>query len=109
MGKKTTCPGITIEGVGNDATIDGWGIRIKSASSVEISNIGIINCDSSEGDNIGLQQDNSYIWVHNATSSTGMPAATETKPKETALSIVKNPITSHFPTTIFGTTANAIS
>ena len=65
MGNKTTCPGITIEGVGNDATIDGWGIRIKGASSVEISNIGIINCDSSEGDNIGLQQDNSYIWVHN--------------------------------------------
>ena len=29
MGNKTTCPGITIEGVGNDATIDGWGIRIK--------------------------------------------------------------------------------
>ena len=24
-----------------------------------------MNCDSDEGDNIGLQQDNSYIWVHN--------------------------------------------
>jgi pectate lyase len=24
-----------------------------------------MNCDSSEGDNIGMQQNNSYIWVHN--------------------------------------------
>ena len=65
LSKKTACPGITIEGVGNDATLDGWGIRIKNASSIEISNLATINCDSDEGDNIGLQQDNSYIWVHN--------------------------------------------
>jgi pectate lyase len=57
---------ITLEGVGNDAVADGWGIRIKSASNVEIRNIGTMNCDSDEGDNIGLQQDNDYIWVHNS-------------------------------------------
>lgn len=56
---------ITIEGVGDDAVADGWGIRIKNASNIEIRNIGIMNCDSGEGDNIGLQQDNDYIWVHN--------------------------------------------
>ena len=56
---------ITLEGVGNDAVADGWGIRVKSASNVEIRNIGTMNCDSDEGDNIGLQQDNDYIWVHN--------------------------------------------
>ena len=65
LSNKTACPGITIEGVGNDATLDGWGIRIKNASSIEISNLATINCDSDEGDNIGLLQDNSYIWVHN--------------------------------------------
>ena len=65
LSNKTACPGITIEGVGNDATLDGWGIRIKNSSSIEISNLATINCDSDEGDNIGLQQDNSYIWVHN--------------------------------------------
>ncbi|RZL06702.1 MAG: pectate lyase, partial [Hymenobacter sp.] len=56
---------ITLEGVGNDAVADGWGIRIKNASNVEIRNIGTMNCDSDEGDNIGLQQDNDHIWVHN--------------------------------------------
>jgi pectate lyase len=56
---------ITLEGVGNDAVADGWGIRVKNASNVEIRNIGSMNCDSDEGDNIGLQQDNDYIWVHN--------------------------------------------
>jgi pectate lyase len=56
---------ITLEGVGNDAVADGWGIRIKGASNIEVRNIGTMNCDSDEGDNIGLQQDNDYIWVHN--------------------------------------------
>ncbi len=65
LNKKTVCPGITIEGVGNDAVADGWGIRIKNCSNIEISNIGFMNCDSEEGDNIGLQQENEYIWVHN--------------------------------------------
>jgi len=56
---------ITVEGVGNDATANGWGIRVKNATNIEIANLGFMNCDSSEGDNIGMQQNNSYIWVHN--------------------------------------------
>lgn len=56
---------ITLEGVGEDATVDGWGIRIKNAANVEVRNIGIMNVDSDEGDNIGLQQSNTYVWVHN--------------------------------------------
>ncbi len=56
---------LTIEGIGEDATANGWGIRIKNANNVEIRNIGIMNVDSKEGDNIGLQQNNSYIWIHN--------------------------------------------
>jgi len=56
---------ITLEGVGNDAVANGWGIRVKNASNVEIRNIGTMNCDSDEGDNIGLQQDNDHVWVHN--------------------------------------------
>ncbi|MFD0989223.1 T9SS type A sorting domain-containing protein [Mariniflexile jejuense] len=56
---------ITFEGVGDDAVADGWGIRIKNASNIEIRNIGTMNCNSGEGDNIGLQQDNDHIWVHN--------------------------------------------
>lgn len=56
---------ITLEGIGDDAVADGWGIRVKSASNIEIRNIATMNCDSGEGDNIGLQQDNDYVWVHN--------------------------------------------
>lgn len=56
---------ITMEGIGDDAVADGWGIRIKNASNIEIRNIGFMNCNSDEGDNIGLQQENEFIWIHN--------------------------------------------
>lgn len=55
---------ITFEGVGEDAVADGWGIRLKNASNIEVRNIAVMNCDSGEGDNIGLQQKNEYVWVH---------------------------------------------
>lgn len=55
---------ITFEGIGDDAVIDGWGIRVKNASNIEIKNLGTMNCNSDEGDNIGLQQNNDHIWVH---------------------------------------------
>lgn len=56
---------VTVEGIGNDAAVNGWGIRLKNAQNVEIRNLGIMNVDSDEGDNIGLQQNNQYVWVHN--------------------------------------------
>ncbi len=62
--KRVSC-GITFEGVGEDATADGWGLRIKNASNIEVRNLGFMNCDSSEGDDLGLQQSNDHIWVHN--------------------------------------------
>ncbi|UKM66486.2 T9SS type A sorting domain-containing protein [Flavobacteriaceae bacterium GSB9] len=63
--KNNASSHITFEGVGDDAVADGWGIRVKNATNIEIRNIGSMNCDSNEGDNIGLQQNNDYIWVHN--------------------------------------------
>lgn len=65
MSGKDVSAGVTIEGVGNDAVADGWGIRLKGARYAEVSNIGFFNCNSGEGDNVGLQQDNEHIWVHN--------------------------------------------
>lgn len=56
---------VTIEGIGEDATANGWGIRIKNAQNVEVRNMGVMNVNSSEGDNIGLQQNDQYIWIHN--------------------------------------------
>ncbi|MCF0216484.1 MAG: pectate lyase, partial [Fibrobacteraceae bacterium] len=56
---------VTVEGVGADAVANGWGIRIKNAQNVEVSNLGFMNVNSSEGDNVSLQQTNEHIWVHN--------------------------------------------
>ncbi len=61
---KVKC-GLTIEGIGSDTTFNGFGVRIKGSSDVEVRNLGLMNCDSSEGDSVGLQQDNQYCWVHN--------------------------------------------
>lgn len=56
---------ITFEGVGADAVANGWGVRLKAATNVEIRNLGTMNCNSTAGDNFGLQQDNDHIWLHN--------------------------------------------
>lgn len=56
---------VTVEGIGEDATANGWGIRIKNAQNVEVRNMGIMNVNSNEGDNIGLQQNDQHIWIHN--------------------------------------------
>ncbi len=72
---------ITIEGVGNDATLNGWGIRMKNASNVEIRNLGVMNCNSEEGDDISLQQDNEYVWVHHCDFFYGNPGTDEDQVK----------------------------
>ncbi len=67
--------GITLEGIGNDATFNGFGIRLKNSSNVEIRNIGFMNCHSEEGDSVSLQQDNHHVWVHNCDFFYGMPGS----------------------------------
>ena len=57
--------GITIEGIGEDTVFNGFGLRLKRCTNIEVRNIGFMNCDSNEGDNVGLQQENDHIWVHN--------------------------------------------
>lgn len=56
---------LTIEGIGDDAVINGMGIRLKSASNIEVNNLGFMNCNSTAGDNVGLQDKNDHVWVHN--------------------------------------------
>jgi uncharacterized repeat protein (TIGR02543 family) len=69
LGKNSEAAGITVEGVGEDAVLNGFGIRINGSSNVEIRNLGFMNCDSEEGDNIGVGDgsslNNDHIWVHN--------------------------------------------
>jgi pectate lyase len=56
------CYNITFEGVGKDATINGWGILIRNAQNVEVRNFGIMLFPD---DGISLDTDNRNIWVHN--------------------------------------------
>lgn len=73
--KNNAAGSITFEGVGSDALANGWGIRVKNASNIEIRNLGFMLTDASEGDNIGLQQNNDHIWVHNCDMFYGAPGS----------------------------------
>ena len=63
--KNNAAGSITFEGVGTDAVANGWGLRIKTSSNIEVRNLGFMLTNASEGDNVGLQQANDHIWVHN--------------------------------------------
>jgi len=72
--KRLKC-GITIEGIGDDAVLRGFGLRLKNLSNCEIRNMAIMLVDSSEGDNYSLQQGCDHVWVHNCDSFYGMPGS----------------------------------
>ena len=61
---------ITIEGVGNDATIWGFGFLIRSASMIELRNFAIMWCMD---DAVSIDTNNSMIWVHNLDLFYGKP------------------------------------
>ena len=52
---------MTFEGIGDDATIHGFGFLVRNAKGVEFRNIGIMRCMD---DGISLDTDNSNIWIH---------------------------------------------
>ena len=52
---------ITIEGIGFDATVKGFGFLIRNAKSVEMRNLGIMRCID---DGVSLDTNNSNIWIH---------------------------------------------
>ena len=52
---------MTFEGIGDDATIYGFGFLVRNAKSVEFRNFAIMRCMD---DAISLDTDNSNIWVH---------------------------------------------
>lgn len=53
---------ITIEGVGFDANIWGFGFLVRNAAMVELRNFGIMLCMD---DCVSLDTNNEMIWVHN--------------------------------------------
>ena len=52
---------ITIEGVGDDATVRGFGFLVRNSKGVEFRNFGIMRCMD---DGISMDTYNSNIWVH---------------------------------------------
>ncbi len=60
--KANVALNITIEGIGEDATIHGFGFLLHGAKSVEMRNIGIM---WQMDDAISVDTDNSNIWLHN--------------------------------------------
>lgn len=53
---------LTIEGVGRDATIHGFGMLIRACKSVEIRNLAIMRCMD---DGLSFDTDNFNVWPHN--------------------------------------------
>jgi pectate lyase len=78
---KNSSGSITFEGVGSDAVANGWGVRLKKASNVEVRNMAFMLTNSAELDNIGLQQENEYIWVHHCDLFYGMPGSASDQTK----------------------------
>jgi len=72
---------ITFEGVGSDAIANGWGLRIKKGTNIEVRNLGFMLTNASEGDNVSLQQDNSYVWIHNCDLFYGAPGSSADQAK----------------------------
>lgn len=60
--KKEPTENITIEGVGSDGTINGFGMLIRYCKNVEIKNLGIVNFMD---DGVSIDTGNSNLWVHN--------------------------------------------
>ena len=52
---------ITFEGIGDDATLYGFGFLVRNAKSVEFRNFAIMRCMD---DGISLDTNNSNIWIH---------------------------------------------
>ena len=62
-GRNNSSPmNITIEGIGEDATVSGFGFLIRNALSVEFRNFAIMDYMD---DGLSFDTDNSHCWAHN--------------------------------------------
>lgn len=63
---------LTIEGIGSDAAIKGFGILVRGASFIEFRNFAVLNCMD---DCLSLNTKNSHIWIHNMDFFYGQPGS----------------------------------
>ena len=69
---------ITIEGVGNDATIWGFGFLLRNSASVELRNFGIMLCMD---DCVSIDTKNEMIWIHHLDFFYGKPGSASDQKK----------------------------
>jgi pectate lyase/uncharacterized protein YjdB len=77
----------TVEGVGNDAVLHGWGILVRNAGNVEIRNLGFMMFPE---DGVSLDTDNKNIWVHNCDFFYGKNGGGDKKKGDGALDSKKS-------------------
>ncbi len=91
--KENAVP-VTIEGVGEDATANGWGIRLMRASNAEVRNIGFMNNSSGEGDNVNVESCD-HVWVHNCDMFYGTDRGGDKQKGDGALDTKKSHYVTH--------------
>lgn len=66
---------VTLEGVGEDATLHGWGLTFKRACNIEVRNLGIMwyGGVGGDGDSLSLDTENKNLWLHNNDFFYGAP------------------------------------
>jgi len=68
-GKKMN---VTIEGIGHDATIHGFGMLLRNAESVELRNFAVMWFMD---DGISIDTDNRHCWIHHLDIFYGQPGS----------------------------------
>lgn len=63
---------VTIEGVGDDATLYGYGICLKRTKNIEVRNVAIMLFGD---DAVSMDTDNHHIWIHNIDFFYGKPGS----------------------------------
>lgn len=64
----------TLEGVGDDAVLYGFGLNLKRTAYLEIRNLAFMLWGGGgDGDAVSMDTDNQYIWVHNNDFFYGEP------------------------------------
>lgn len=71
-GKNKTPINLTMEGIGDDAAVYGFGFNVRSISSLEMRNFGVLWFMD---DGISINTDNSHVWVHHMDLFYGQPGS----------------------------------
>ena len=78
---------LTIEGIGEDATVWGFGFLIRNCANVEFRNFGILRCMD---DGVSIDTDNCNLWMHDLDIFYGKQGSGDKAKGDGALDIKKS-------------------